>query len=329
MHNPLSTSSSKPDRARRALLLAAALILLLETAFSFLPENKLVKSLRAGAVAQQPDWQIMGDSVANGGIAPKQVMAALPDGILVHNAAVAGVGPEFAFFMLQRQIALGKAPGAIVYAPSPHTFGSERVALLVGGYARWGEIATIARLGVEIPEVIYGVLCKFSYTLRYREFLGGLLKGNRLGDLGGMLKGRGLDAEGQDVTLSGEASAKHYTVETVHPMYRKPFEITHFNRALLEKFLGLANKHRIPVYWFTLPVISAVAEGRSTYHFNADYESFLNDLETRHHIIVLQRDFLIWDEANFLDQTHLNSVGAERISKLLGEKLSGLQKHAK
>ncbi len=311
MPNPSSTSSSKTERARRALLLAATLIVLLETAFAFLPENKLVITFRADSIpAQGPDWQIMGDSVAKGGILPAQVMAALPPGTLVHNAAVAGTGPEFAYFILQRQIALGKAPKAILYAPSPHTFSSERVALLVGGYARWGEIATIASLGNEIPEVAYGVLCKFSYTLRYREQLGGLIKGHRL------------DAEEQGNAPTGEQRARHYTVATIHPMYKKPFKVADFNRALLEKFLGLATENHIPVYWFTMPVMPAVEEGRAPHHFNDDYTAFLADLKQRHSVQILQSDFQVWDETNFHDMTHLNSTGAIRLSKLLGEKLA-------
>ena len=314
MPNPSSISNSKTERARRALLLAAALIVLLETAFAFLPENKLVKNFHADTVpARGPDWQIMGDSVARSGVLPSEIMAALPPGALVHNAAVPATGPEFAYFMLQRQIALGKAPKAILYAPSPHTFSSDRVALLVGGYARWGEIATIASLGTEIPEVTYGVLCKFSYTLRYREQLGSLLKDRRL------------DAEEQDAATTGEQRAKHYTVATIHPMYKKPFQVADFNRALLEKFLNLASKNHIPVYWFIMPVMPAVAEGRAPYHFDADYASFLAELEQRHLIQILQRDVMIWDETNFRDMTHLNPNGAARVSKLLAEKLAALQ----
>jgi len=313
MPNPSSTSSSKAERARRALLLASCVIVLLETAFAFLPDNKLVKSFRADTVpACGPDWQIMGDSVANGGILPTQVMATLPPDTYVHNAAVAGSGPEFAYFMLKRQIAIGKAPKAILYAPSPHTFSSERVALLVGGYARWREIATIASLGNKIPEVTYGLLCKFSYTLRYREQLGSVLKGRRL------------DADEQNGVPVNEQPAKHYTVETIHPMYKKSFQVTDFNRALLEEFLGLAGENHIPVYWFTMPIMPAVAEGRAPHNFDSDYTAFLADIKQRHNVQILQSDFLVWDEANFHDMTHLNSTGAFRLSKLLGEKLAKL-----
>ena len=266
--------------------------------------------------AQAPDWQIMGDSVAKGGVLPSQVMAGLAPDVSVHNGAVAGTGPEFAYFMLKRQIALGKAPKAIICAPSPHTFSSQRIALLVGGYARWGEIANIVGLGVSTPEVAYGILCKLSYTLRYREQLGSLLRGRRL------------DAEEQETPVGGETQTKHFTVATIHPMYKKAFQVADFNRALLEKFLDLAGRNQIPVYWFTMPVMPAVAEGRAPHHFDADYTAFLADIKQRHNVQILQGDFLVWDEANFHDMTHLNSTGAVRLSKLLGEKLAGLKLRA-
>lgn len=314
MPNPSSTSSSKAERARRALLISAVFIVILETALAFLPENKLVKTFRADSMpAHGPDWQIMGDSVAKGGILPAQVMAGLAPDVLVHNGAIAGTGPEFAYFILKRQIALGKAPKAIIYAPSPHTFSSQRIALLVGGYARWGEIASIAGLGVNTPEVAYGLLCKLSYTLRYREQLGSLLRGRRL------------DAEEQETSASGETQPKHFTVATIHPMYKKPFEVAAINRALLEKFLELTEKNHIPVYWFTMPVMPAVAEGRAPHHFDSDYSAFLADLKQRHNVHILQSEFLVWDEDYFRDMTHLNSTGAKRLSKLLGEKIAGLK----
>lgn len=312
-----STSNSKVHRSRSALLLTAALIVVIETVLAFLPQNKLVKNFRADTVpGRAPDWEIFGDSVAQSGLVAQKIAAALPPDTVVHNAAIAGTGPEFPYFILQRQIALGKTPKAIIYAPSPHTFASTRVALVVGGYARWPEIAKIAALGVATPEVAYGVLCKLSYTLRYREELGDLLKGRRP------------DAEEQKAAPPGKPSpAKRFTVASIHPMYKKPFNLADFNAPLLHKFLSLAAEHNVPVYWLTMPVMPAVYESRAPVNFDADYFRFLDSLQQQHGIRFLQREFLIWDEAGFKDMTHLNAASAERLSQLVGEKLSALEKN--
>ena len=314
MPNPSSISSFKRREPMLAIAIFIALVVILETVFALMPQNKLVKSFQADAFpAKSPDWQVMGDSVAAGGIVGSEVEKFLPSNVSVHNAAMAGTGPEFSYFVLKRQLAAGRAPKAILYAPSPHTFASGRVSLLVGGYCKWSELPDVARTRSEPFEQVYGVLCKLSYTLRYREQLGDWIKGRRADDEDG----------GAKPSKAG-GPVKHYTVATIHLMYKKPFEVRGFNGAMFEKFLSLAEENHIPVYWATMPVMPAVHEGREPSGFDGEYYRFLDGLKAEHGVQLLVREFPVWADEKFKDMTHLNTEGAEEFSKLVGEKLAGL-----
>jgi hypothetical protein len=275
----------------KAILLFAALVVMVETSLSFLPQNSLIQSFRDSRVSPgpTPDVQVMGDSVAQGGIIAEQLAQALPDGKIVHNRAIAATGPEFPYFILQRQIAAGKIPKVLICAPSPHTFASLRIPSLVGAFCEWREIMEVARTGQQPFEIIYGVLCKLSYTLRHREEMADFPK------------------------------------EKIHSMYRKPFSVQKFNAILFEKFLTLAQVHQIKVYWATMPALSVVQESRQQFGFEADYEHFLDKLHYQYGVEFLQKEFLIFNDVEFKDYTHLNQAGAEHFTRMLGGKLAAAE----
>lgn len=316
MRNRSSIFNFKRRDPVTAVLIFIALVIVVETLLALLPQNKLVREFRAQVVpAKSPDWQIMGDSAAQSGIIATQLAESLPPNQFVYNVALAGTGPEFPYFILKRQIAAGKAPKAVIYAPSPHTLASKRVPVLVGGFCCWGEILEIAKTRLEPCDVVYGILCKMSYSLRYREQLAGLLKGRPP-------SGTDNPDAPADALPTASKPTKHYTVEKLHPMYKKPFEVREFNRVLLEKFLHLANEHDIPVYWVTMPVIPAVYESRKRFNFEGAYYGFLADLQQRYGIRFLHKEFTILDDDSFKDSTHLNQPAARQFSKLLGKELA-------
>lgn len=304
----------------KAILLFAALVVMVETSLSFLPQNSLIQSFRDSRVSPgpTPDVQVMGDSVAQGGIIAEQLAQALPDGKIVHNRAIAATGPEFPYFILQRQIAAGKIPKVLICAPSPHTFASLRIPSLVGAFCDWREIMEVARTGQQPFEIIYGVLCKLSYTLRHREEMADLFKGRK---------------QSAETTTTPTVSAKpipakpasHFPKEKIHSMYRKPFSVQKFNAILFEKFLTLAQVHQIKVYWATMPALSVVQESRQQFGFEADYEHFLDKLHYQYGVEFLQKEFLIFNDVEFKDYTHLNQAGAEHFTRMLGGKLAAAE----
>jgi hypothetical protein len=309
MRNLLFIFSFKNRNPLTAIFLFVIAVVILEIAFSFRPPNTLMQSLRTNRVAtgSVPDWEIMGDSVAQGGIIATQLAGYLSDDQSVTNFAIASTGPEFPYFLLNRQIAAGKAPKKIIYAPSPHTFASKRIAILVGGFCNWREIFEIASSGVQPCEVVYGVLCKVSYTLRHREELKELFKTKK--------------------APATKLETPRYPASRLKPMYKKPFTVEQFNGLFFLKFLTLAQEHNIPIYWVTMPVLPVVSESRKPFNFETDYYRFVDDLEKQFDVRDLQKKFILFGETDFIDYIHLNSVAAERFTEMLGAKLSLVLSH--
>ncbi|MBA4149667.1 MAG: hypothetical protein H0X66_16265 [Verrucomicrobia bacterium] len=320
MRNLLSIFSFKNRNQFAAIGLFIAMVIVLETAFAFLPQNSLMTSFNVNRTLPNPapDFQIMGDSVAQGGLIADQLQEYLPPGKTVYNYALGGTGPEFPYFILKRQIKAGSAPKNIIYGPSPHTFHSKRVALLVGAFCDWGESWDVVMSRKEPFEAVYGGVCKLSYTFRHREPIRELLK--KPAPLFPKLVLR----EQNEMPSAGIAAERHYSEEDLHPMYKRGFKVLSFNRHYFEKFLDLAQQNGIQVYWVTMPVLPVVAESRKNVLFDAAYFAFLEEAQKRFGIKLLQKEFLVFEDQDFKDFTHLDIPAAERFTKIVGEKLSNL-----
>lgn len=315
MPSPSSIFSFKRSNPLAGLLLFALAVLVIETVLAFLPQNTLITALGSIHVPEKSaDWQVMGDSVAEGGIRAEQLAASLSPETSVANVAVSASGPEFPYFLLQRQLAAGVAPRAILYAPSPHTFGTRRVALLVGAFATWPEIGEIAASGIEPFEVLYGVLCKLSHSLRHREQLAEVLKGRSTA-----AEAERAVATGKNPTAEGKETA--FPISRVHPMYRKSFTANPFNLHFSQKFLTEARAHNIPVYWLSMPVLEVIRETRAPFHFEDDYQRFLKTTAEQYGATLLMPHSAIFPPANFKDYAHLNAQGASLFTDLLGHQL--------
>ncbi len=316
MPSPSSIFNFKRQNPLAGLLLFALAVVLIESTLALLPQNSLITSFRAHHLPEKaPDWQIMGDSVAAGGIRADQLATHLAPATNVVNLALSGSGPEFPYFILKRQIATGVTPKAILYAPSPHTFGSERIALLVGAYATWPEIAEIGSAGIEPFEVLYGVTCKLSYSLRHREQLADVLKGRR------QPREKEPATVGAQGTEKVVAHEKSFPADKVHPMYKKPFEVAKFNQHFFEKFMTEAQARQIPIHWVSMPTLEVVKEARKPYRFEEDYQAFLKTNGERYGFHLLMPNSPVFPPQNFEDYTHLNQDGAMIFTDLLGDKV--------
>ena len=316
MRSLLSIFSFKNRNPLAAIFVFVGTVLVLESIFAFLPQNKLVGSLRSREVAevQTASLEIMGDSVANGGILAEKLASLLPDGVTVANNAIPGTGPEFPYFLLKRQLVRGKAPKAIIYAPSPHTFATLRIPLLVSGYCTWPETGEVFATGLHTCETAYGALCKLSWTLRYRDELAAVVKGDPA-----------KEAEAKLARILAKTPSKRYfPIEGAGPMYRKPFTCDAFNRCFVEKFLRLAREHDIKVYWVTMPTLGVVADSRKPFRFQADYYGFLDGIANRFGTRFLQKQFLVYGDDDFKDYSHLSEAGAQRFTGFLAGKLGSV-----
>lgn len=323
MPNRLSIFNFKNRDPLTAIILFAVLVVVLEGAFRFLPENEMIRTFQQARTgpAEAPDVQIIGASIARSGIVADEFNRNLESETQVYNGAIPATGPEFAYFLLRRQIEAGKRPNTLLCTYPPHTFGSLRIPLLVN-FCDWGDLREIAATGMRPFDTVYGVLSKLSYTLRNREYIAGqLLRKKRATFTASTLPpGAASDAS------APKMFAPRFPAENLHPMYRKPFEVHPFNRHFLEKFLTLARENNIKVFWTTMPVLPVVYESRKPLNFDDAYYAMLDDLVARHGVELLQKEFLLFSEAEFQDYTHFNQAGAQKLSRFLAEKLHAARK---
>jgi hypothetical protein len=314
MRNLSSIFSFKNRDPFAAIVLFAVLVISIETMLAFVGKTNWKVSFKGDVAlpAKSPDLQVMGDSVAKGAVICQQLTEALPGHPYVLNTAIGGSGPEFSYFVLKREIAAGKAPKAILCAPSPHTFASGRIALLAGAFCTWPEIAELAKQRIAPCEIIYGIFTKLSWTLRYRE------------QLADRMRGRAPETEGPQPVTDRMAGVvhRHYPAENLRSSHKQPFGVFRLNEIFLDKFMVLAEENHIPVYWATPPVLSVVYENRKQYNFDQAYFRFLDDVSAKYHVQTLQREFLIYPEDEFIDYDHLDKAGAARFTQLLAEKIS-------
>jgi hypothetical protein len=325
---PSSTSSFDDRRLTRAVGWTLALLVLVELALSFAPENVMIRTMRwmRSVVVREPApaIQIHGDSVAQGALLASEIAAQLPPGVTVRNAALQGSGPEFTYFLLKLQVAAGKVPKAIVIAHSPHTFVTERNGVLVGAFLGWGEVPEAFLAGHHFNESLYGVLCRLSFSLRHRDELANLIKGRR-GELASWNAPIPTDvwlrahmaADEEKWAREGKAP-----LPAIHPVYLQPFVVDAGERECLARTLALARANGITVWWLTLPEHEAVSAARDSIGFAPSYYAFVDSLAARGEVKLLRREFEVLGPENFSDYTHLRLAEALRLSREVGKKLA-------
>jgi hypothetical protein len=315
-------------RLTRAVAWTIALVVIVETALCFVPENVMIRTMRwmRELVAREPApaVQIHGDSVAQGALFATEIAAALPAGTTVRNASLQGSGPEFTWFLLERQVAGGKAPRSIVIAHSPHTFVTERTGVLVGAFLKWDEVPEAFAAGHHFFDALYGVLCRLSFTLRHRE------------ELSDFLKGRGSEVAGWRHPIPTEVRIREHMamdeakwaregkgpLPGIHPVYRQRFVVDAGEREYLARTLALCRAKGITVWWLTLPEHAAVAAARGSIGFAPAYYAFVDSLAARGEVKLLRRDFEVLPAENFSDYTHVRYPEALRLSREVGEKIA-------
>lgn len=290
------------------------------------PESTLVNEYRqvlARARSEPaPDLLVMGDSVARGSILTGVLREQLGKDTSIRNDAMQGTGPEIAYFTLKRMVSAGQVPGAILYAPSPHTFVSTRMHIAAGGFCTWAEMVELVRDGRDRMDILGNTLLRFSYTLRYREQIAELLRGHR--EVCALFSQPELDEDKRMVGYERDRIQREqvdHSQQAVKALFRMPFSVAPINRLYLDRFLALARRHGIQVYWATPPCPQRGYDSREQFGFNTDYYRFLDKLAMRPQVTVLLREFPIYPDADFSDQTHFDIPASRRFSTDLGRRL--------
>lgn len=328
MENNSSTSHSKSPVSLKPLGLLIVLLVLGETLLLFLPEGFMTQTMisRLREITSLPaaPVQLMGDSVS-AGINPTVVAesAALPAGA-VSNYSLPGTSPLFAFFTLRREIAAGRIPKVIIFAPHPANLNAPMIDRFIGRFATPREVMELLANRVSPAECLFGALCRVSYTLRYREELQSFVtQGNREFFHTWHTPIASVATSPSPSPTSEpepERDPNVFTEGTLAPQLITPFFVAPENAIFIDKFCNLAAAHGIRVAWVSMPTIALLTKRGSGDTRDGKYFAYLESVARRHgNVTILHREIDVMPDADFSDPRHLNRHGAWVFSRQLGE----------
>ena len=306
-------------------------VLVIESVLRILPEGFMTRTLqhRAEEIRYLPatSVQLMGDSVSSA-LRAGQLEHLLGDKYEVSNYSLPGTSPMFNYFVLKRQLAAGQAPKVIVFAPHPCTWNDPFVDRFMSRFANPGEAAQLLRDGVGFSDWMYGILCRASYTLRYREeFYMALVEGDR-GHFETWQKPV-TSVQNTRAKITPEAMAPTRPPDTsinplsLPPALTQPIAIHPDNERYFEQFCDLAAKHDISIVWLTLPEAEVFRKRFPGPERTAAYAPFVERMKARHpNLFPLSTSIPVLPDSHFLDPWHLNAYGAWAFSKDAGLQLA-------
>ncbi len=337
MENNSSTSHFKEQaspRSRRvsirALWLLPAGIVLVEAALRLMPAGFMVRTVQSRMAEilslPAPKVQIMGDSVtARIDAADLAETAGLPVDT-VGNYSLPGTSPVFAYFTLRRELAAGRVPERIVYAPHPANLETPMIDRFIGRFGTGEECADLLAHGVSLPDWLFGAACRLSVAMRNREeFRLAITQG----DFGFF---RTLRTPAVSVMISREKIAAPSTpppplsiVPADFPaQLSAPFFVDRVNAEYIDRFCDLAASRGIEVTWVTVPVIGLFRERAMGGEGAAKFQGYLAALAARHrNVTLLHPEVEVYPDNCFADAWHLDAYGALRFSRELGAELKG------
>ncbi|MCX8090958.1 MAG: hypothetical protein N3I86_08505 [Verrucomicrobiae bacterium] len=320
-----------PPQRLTAVWLFILGVLGIETALRVLPEGFMTRTVqhRAEEIRYLPpaDIQLMGDS------ATSAIRAALLEHFIgpdyqVSNYALPGTSPLFNYFVLRRQLEANKAPRLIVLAPHPFVWGDPLLDRFLGRFATPRESLEMLGDGVKLSEWLYGTLCRFSYTLRYREeFYKALTAGDvtffrRLASpITSVQNTRAkiTEAESSPSPPLGSVLAAHQ----LPPLLTRPIKVHPYNELYLDKFCTLAAAHGIQILWLSLPLPELIVRQGDGDQRTAAYADLIARVKARHkNVAVLSEAVPTLPDSHYLDAWHMNAYGAWVFTHQAGEQLA-------
>jgi hypothetical protein len=270
---------------------------------------------------------VFGDSIPKLGISPPVLEVELHEP--AYNLAAFGGPPAFSYFMLQRTVELGAKPKTVILSFMP-----ANLAIDLPTYMQFWQKLTSAREAVDL-----------AWTLRDLSFLAELSVGRMFpsvrnrrairSELDDALAGQKRPTREPQVTeadwrtwqqnrgghLVPEGPAPGRSIRADlgdHYLFPTTRSSNPAQASYLQRFLQLAADHQIRVVCFLAPIASRTQEMRERVGLDAHYTQLIRNLKSLHpEVIVLDgRDARYHDDL-FMDQVHLNSAGATRLSREL------------
>ena len=267
----------------------------------------------------------MGDSVTAGINAADLAEAANLPVETVGNYSLPGTSPVFAYFTLRRELAAGRVPARILFAPHPANLETPMIDRFIGRFGTAEECADLLLHGVTLPDWLFGAACRVSVAMRNREeFRLAITQG----DFGFF---KTLRTPATSVMIS---RTKIVPPSTPPPLalvpadfpaqLSAPFFVDRLNAGYIDRFCDLAESRGIEVTWVTVPVIGLFKERAMNGEGGAKLQAYLAGLAARHrNVTLLHPEIEVYPDNCFADAWHLNAYGALRFSNELGAELKG------
>lgn len=306
-------------------------VLIVESALRVLPEGFMTRTLqhRAEEIRYLPatSVQLMGDSVSSA-LRAGQLEHILGAKYEVSNYSLPGTSPMFNYFVLKRQLVAKQAPKVIVFAPHPCTWNDPFVDRFLARFANPREAAELLRDKVPLTDWAYGLLCRASYTLRYREELYmALVQGDRGFFRTWQKPVSSVQNTRAKITKDELAPAAppetHIDAQNLPPALTQPIKIHPTNERYFEKFCDLAARNGISIVWLTLPEAQVFRDLYPGPERTAAYAPFVERMKARHpNLYPLSTSIPVLPDNHFFDPWHLNQYGAWVFSKEAGHQLA-------
>jgi hypothetical protein len=317
---------SRPAPTLRPLPILAVLLAISEIAANFLPEAQATRSLRFRVremvTLPAPGLQIMGDSVAAGLPAAVIETPIRSRGLPVSNYALQGTSPLFAEYVLQRQIAAGRIPKAIIYAPHAANLGAPMLDRFLGRFARPDEALDLLRHGAPPSDWLFGELCKVSYTLRYREELHATLVEGRTDFFHSWYSPvRSVELSRIPQSLPEPRPSRPFSSADISPILARPLSIAPVVRASIDRFCDLAASRQVRIFWVSMPMPSSVASPENP--GKRIYADYLKELAQRHpNVTLLYPQIDVLPDSDFTDPWHMTDRTAWLFAQTIGDILA-------
>ena len=318
-------AEERPTSIKPLLLLPIA-VLLVEIALRFMPAGFMVRTLQ-GRMAEidslpAPRVQIMGDSVSAAINSANVAEAAGLPVDEVDNYSLPGTSPVFAYYALKRELAAGRKPEMILYAPHPANLETPMIDRFIGRFGTARECGDLFAHGVTPADWIFGAACRLSIAMRYREeFRAAITEGNF--GFFTTLRTPVSSVLASRAKITASAGEKGTSMGSDFPAQLSTrFFVDSVNATYIDLFCDLAAANGIQVKWVTMPVTGPFNEKAMGGGAGAEYEAYLAGLAARHsNVSLLHPELEVYPDDEFADPWHLNQNGALRFSAELGAAL--------
>lgn len=289
----------------------------------------------AAKAAGRYDVLCFGDSLMKLTVVPKAVEART--GLRVYNLAVSGSQAPSTHVMLKRVLASGKKPAAVLVDFQPplmrldprHNLNrwanllSYGEAAELASWARDADLFTTIALGRLLPSYQRRTSIRASIVAA----LGGTVEKNRWLNFLAFRhwkKNAGAQLMSPAPALATLPDAE---VEKIRQGFYPRWECHPANIAGVLRFLELAHRHDIPVYWVLPPHLPALQSKLASSGIDAHHEAFLRAWQARFpNLTVLDGRGKIQDATAFYDANHLAAQSAYGFSLAVGDALRGLRR---